>query len=168
MASVEHFLISWEISGEEGQCWLNKNSEQAKTQALGSPLELEPQQRQRSSTVHTEKSLPHAKSKDSQSMLGARAFKRPLSSHLSASALGSITSTTGHGVLGHAHSLEPTPAKEMCLRNVTVLFRLELLFAFPERFTKGQLREPVPHNPSLGGRVQTLPHSIAHFPGKQA
>lgn len=101
-------------------------------------------------------------------MLGACAFTLPLSSHLSASAPGNTTTITGHGVLGHTHSLEPTPAKEMCLRNVTILFRLELLFAFPERFTKGQLREPVPHNPSLGGRVQTLPHIIARFPGKQA
>lgn len=58
--------------------------------------------------------------------------------------------------------------KETCLRNVTMLFGLELLFAFPERFTKGQWRELVPPIPSLGGRVQTLPHIIAWFPGKQA
>lgn len=131
-------------------------------------LELKPPQSQRSSTVHRKKSLPHSKSKDSKSVLGARAFKLPLSSHPPTSAPESIMTIPGRGVLGRTCSLEPTPPKETCLRNVTMLFGLELLFAFPERFTKGQWREFVPPNPSLGGRVQTLPHIIAWFPGKQA
>lgn len=116
--------------------------------SFGLTLELKPPQSQRSSTVHREKSLPHTKFKESKSMLGACAFRFPFSSHLSTSTPGSIVTTTGTWSVRTCMLSEAHPPKEMCLRNGIMIFGLELLFAFPEWFMKGQLREPVPHNPS--------------------